>query len=354
MDHVAIDLGSKESQICVRTMNGTVSSEARWPTRSLGKYLAKLPASRVVMETCAEAFQVADLARQAGHEVVVVPAMLVRALGVGARGLKNDVRDARNLSEASCRMAKLPSVHLPSPRSRELKTVCGMRDALVATRTKLVNTVRGWIRAQAFGQVTVGCLSTFPSRVKVLLEKHTRPLPPFVVRQLMTIDFLTQQIAQADRELEHEAKSDPLCRRLMTVPGVGPITALRFLAALDEIKRFPNAHAVQSYLGLTPGENSSSERHRTTSITKAGAKQLRWCLVQAAWTARRTRKDDPMSLWAMQIELRRGKAIATIALARKMAGILFALWRDDTSYQPSRTAAAPTVTPALTAQAPTV
>lgn len=346
MNHVAIDLGSRESQICVRSADGTVLTEDRWPTRSLGKYLAKLPASRVVMETCAEAFQVADVAQESGHEVVVVPGMLVRALGVGARGLKNDVRDARNLSEASCRMAKLPSVHIPSARSRELKTVCGMRDALVGARTKVLNTVRGWLRAQALGRPSAGCVLTFPRRIKALLEKHHRPLPGFVARQLATIDHLTEQVVQADRELEQDAKSDPVCRRLMSVPGVGPVTALRFLAAIDEIKRFTNAHSVRSYLGLTPGENSSSERQRTTSITKAGAKHLRWCLVQAAWTARRTRKDDPMSLWAKQIEIRRGKAIATVALASKIAGILFALWRDGNSYQASRSAAAPAEIPA--------
>jgi transposase len=347
VNHVAIDLGSRESQICVRAADGTLLTEARWPTRSLAKYLSKLPASRVVMETCAEAFQVADVAQKSGHEVVVVPGMLVRALGVGARGLKNDVRDARNLSEASCRMAKLPSVHIPSARSRELKAVCGMRDALVGARTKLVNTVRGWLRGQALGRLSPGCVLTFPRRIKALLERQERPLPAFVARQLETIDLLTQQVLQADRELEKDAKGDSLCRRLMSVPGVGPVTALRFLAAIDEIQRFPHAHAVGSYLGLTPGEDSSSEKQRTTSITKAGAKHLRWCLVQAAWTIRRTRKDDPISQWAKEIEGRRGKAIATVAVARKIAGILFALWRDGTTYQANKAAAArPTQAPA--------
>jgi transposase len=314
-------------------------AEEKLPTRSLPKYLAKLPASQVVMETCGEAFRVADAALEAGHRVTVVPTVLVRALGVGARGLKNDVRDARNLSEASCRMAKLPSVHIPSARSRELKTLCGMRDALVGSRTKLVNTVRGWLRGQTLGQPSAGCALTFSRRIRTLLEKRERPVPSYVARQLIAIDDLTKQIAESDRELEKAATSDALCQRLMSVPGVGPQTALRFLSAIDEIKRFSHAHAVQSYVGLTPGENSSSLRQRTTSITKAGAKQLRWCLVQAAWTIRRTRKDDPISQWAQQIELRRGKAIATVAMARKIAGILFALWRDGTIYQAKKAVA---------------
>jgi transposase len=344
MDHVAIDLGGRESQICVRRSDGTIVTEERWPTRSLRKYLARLAKSRVVVETCAEAFGVADAARETGHEAVVVPATLVRALGVGARGLKNDVRDARNLSEASCRMASLPSVHIPSQISRDRKMFCGMREALVASRTKLINTVRGWLRGQALGLLKAGASETFPGRMRRLLEKHDRVAPSCVERQLETIDHLNQQIAAADQDLEALAKSDPSCKQLMSVPGVGPLTAVRFLSAIDEIGRFPDAHAVQSYIGLTPGEHSSSDHKRNTSITKAGSRQLRWCLVQAAWCAQRTRPLDPMVLWAKAIAERRGKGIATVALARKLAGILYALWRHGTTYEASRaSAAAPSV-----------
>lgn len=345
MDHVAIDLGGRESQICVRRSDGTIVAEERWPTRSLRRYLERLAKSRVVVETCAEAFGVADAARETGHEAVVVPATLVRALGVGARGLKNDVRDARNLSEASCRMASLPSVHVPSQMSRERKMACGMREALVASRTKLVNSVRGWLRGQALGALQTGAVVSFPGRVRRLVEKHGRPAPGCVERQLLTIDHLNEQIAAADKDLEAVAKSDQTCRQLMSVPGVGPLTAVRFLAAIDQVERFPNAHAVQSYIGLTPGEDSSSDRRRNTSITKAGSRQLRWCLVQAAWVAQRVRPSDPMVLWARGIAERRGKGIATVALARKLAGILYALWRHQTSYEPIRASAAPPSVP---------
>jgi transposase len=338
MNHVAIDLGGKESQICIRRSDGTIVAEDRRPTRSLRKYLASLERGRVVVETCAEAFAVADAARETGHEAIVVPATLVRALGVGSRGLKNDVRDSRNLSEASCRMAALPSVHIPSQISRDRKMSCGMREALVASRTKLINTVRGWLRGQTLGLQT-GAAVSFPSRVRKMLEAHGRATPSCVQRQLATIDHLTEQIVAADTDLEMLAKQDQTCQRLMTVPGVGPLTAVRFLAAIDEVKRFPNAHAVQSYIGLTPGEKSSSDRKRNTSITKAGPRQLRWCLVQAAWCAQRVRPSDPMVLWARAIAERRGKGIATVALARKLAGILYALWQRGTTYEASRACA---------------
>src|ERR1041385_3308366 len=135
MDHIAIDLGGRESQICIRSQTGEIQLEERRATRSLGKYLAKRAKGRVVIETCSEAFAVAEHAREAGHEVVIVPSMLVRSLGVGQRGIKTDVRDARSLSEASCLMPGLPNVHVPSRKARERKAMCTMSEVLVEVRT---------------------------------------------------------------------------------------------------------------------------------------------------------------------------------------------------------------------------
>ncbi len=119
----------------------------------------------------------------------------------------------------------------------------------------------------------------------------------------------------------------------MTVPGVGWVTALRFVATLDQSQRFADGHRVESYLGLVPGERSSSERQQRTGITKAGSPSMRATLVQAAWAAWRARRKDPMQRWADQVAERRGKRVAVTALARKLAGILFAIWRDGTTYQ---------------------
>src|SRR5687767_5381909 len=119
MNHVAVDLGSRKSQICVRSQDGQLLQEAKIETRALKALFGELEQSRVVLETCSEAFKVADFASSAGHEVSVVPATLAPSLGVGHRGVKTDRRDAQNLSMASCRMEKLPSVHRPSPLARD-------------------------------------------------------------------------------------------------------------------------------------------------------------------------------------------------------------------------------------------
>lgn len=335
MEHVGIDLGGKESQVCVRDPEGTVLLERRMRTAALKKWVAGRPPSRIVMETCTESFSIADAAIAAGHQVRVVPGILVKSLGVGARGVKTDKADARVLSQVSCRI-DLPSVHIPSQGSRDRKTMCGMRDGLVECRTKLVNTVRGWVRAEA-RRLPSGDIHTLPTRVRETVKTR----PAFVDRLLTSIEELTVQIGQADQELSSLAKADATCQRLMTVPGVGPVTAMRFSATVDDVARFSNAHQLESYLGLVPGEHSSGDRKHVTSITKAGSSQMRWVLVQACWVARRWSRADPMVRWAEEIEKRKGKKVAIIALARKMAGIMFAIWRDGSTYQPSRGASRP-------------
>lgn len=345
MEHVAIDLGSRQSQICRRASDGRIVDERRVATAQLAKYLAKVPSpARVIVETCAEAFGVADQARSLGHEVRVVPATLAKALGVGARGIKTDTRDARALSEASCRL-ELPTVHVPGEEARAQRLLCGTRETLVSSRTALVNTVRSWLRGGAV-VLSRGAPETLPARVRAWASGHKRDIPLGIERVLQMIDETTVKVTEADRELRAAALADPVCVRLMTIPGIGPVSALLFRSTLDDVQRFQGAHAVESYLGLTPGERSSSETTRRTSITKAGSPRMRYLLVQAAHTARRCRGNDPMVLWSREVEGRRGKHVAVVALARKLAGILYALWRRGGTYQPWRASSVPSSTPA--------
>jgi transposase len=329
MDHCAIDLGGKKSQVCVRGPDGNVLLEGRYETLSLPEFLQELPRSRVILETAAEAFRIADAAKAAGHEVRVVPATLVRTLGVGARKTKTDRRDALALSEVSCRV-DLPSVHIPSARSREWKSICGMHDTLISSRTRLINNLRGWLRGQGL-RLRRGAAETFARRMSEIGS-----LPDYVAAQIRLLATVTEHIQASERRIEGLAKSDETCGLLMTVPGIGPSTAARFVAAIDEVTRFESAHKVEAYLGLAPGENSSSERQQRLGITKAGPATVRWVLVQAAWSLRtrcRSLAGRPLQQWAAEIAKRRGERIATIALARKLAGILYALWRDGTTYE---------------------
>ena len=331
MEHIAIDLGSRESQLCVRDETGRILEQRRCRTQALAWHLKRRAPARVVLETSAEAFTVADLARAHGHEVRVVPATLVRALGVGARGIKTDVRDAQVLSEASCRM-DLPSVHVPSAVSRRLRAMSTAREALVTARTQLINAVRGLLRTATIVLPRTGSSKLFAQKVRARVPDVT----PAIERMLVVIETLSIQIHAADEEIAGVAATDPVCQRLMSVPGVGAVTAVRFCAAVDDPHRFASGAHLGSYLGLTPREQQSGLMHRRSRLTKAGPPQVRRTLVQAAWSLWRTRPEDPIVHWAKDVAERRGKAIAIIALTRKLATVLLAIWKDGTTYDPTR------------------
>jgi transposase len=333
MQHVAIDLGSKQSQICARSPDTTILYEGACPTPKLAEFLSKQPFSRVIVETCAEAFTIAEAALSYQHQVRVVPASLVRALGVGEHGLKNDQRDARKLSEMSCRM-EVPSVHIPAAVHREHKARIGARAALVRVRTQLVNTVRSYLRTLALPAVRA-TPETLARRVRHALLSRPEGMPSFVEQQLYTIEAVNEQIDKADQELVALCSQHEICQRLMSIPGIGPVTALSFVAVVDTTQRFPEPYRLGSYLGLVPGERSSGVKNCRTGITRAGWGYLRGVLVQAAWTLQRTRPNDPLCQWAAAVGKRRGKKVASVALARRLAIVMLALWRDGTRYSPA-------------------
>jgi transposase len=231
----------------------------------------------------------------------------------------------------------VPSVHIPSAAARELKSICGARDVLVATQRNLSNNVRGWLRTQLW-KPPGGTMVTLPERVRAHARAGGHELPEHIERQLTMLTQVTEQVQAANKQARRLAKEHPVCRRLMTVPGVGPLTSLRFVAAIDDPSRFPTAHRVQSYVGLTPGEHSSGGGGGKRGITKAGPSELRRCLVQAAWSVMLARRSHPMLEWVRQLAQRRSRPVAVVALARKLAGILFAIWRDGTTYEANHAA----------------
>lgn len=247
MQHVAIDLGSKESQVCVRNAEGVILVEKKHPTRALGELMKSWPPSRVILETSSESFRIADSARQLGHEVRVVRSTLSKQLGVGDRGIKTDLRDARKLSEVSCRI-DLPSVHIPSETARELRSLVRSRELLVAMRTKAINHVRGWLRTQLW-TLRKGATNTFPARVRARAFGSAQQIPSHIEQVLVVIDALNSQMLASDRQLRQLVKKNDVCRRLMTIPGVGPVTAVSYFATIDDVSRFEHAYRLQSYLG---------------------------------------------------------------------------------------------------------
>ena len=148
------------------------------------------------------------------------------------------------------------------------------------------------------------------------------------------LEDLTDAIAASTAALTQVAKADPIVRRLQTAPSVGPITGLTYRAVIDDVFRFHDARGVTAYLGLVPKEDSSGDRKRKGGITKAGPTGLRVLLIQASWGIWRQRKGGgALHAWVERLAARRGRRVAIVALARRLARILYAMWRDDKDYR---------------------
>lgn len=334
MEHIAIDLGTRQSQICMRSAKGRVLQETKIKTKDLHKFFEQVDRRcKVVMETCAQSHKVAQWAQALGHEAIVIPGTLVKTLGVGSRGVKTDRKDAQVLSEVSTRI-DLPGVHLKTELSKKRLKWISLRLGQVSSRTQLINQVRAYLREDMIS-IGGGAAKTFAKRVR---EKFKENLPMEISGHLLIIEHLSAQIQDFDDRIAAEIAQDPQLQLLMTVPGIGPITAMTFAACVDQVARFTKPHHLQSYIGLTPGERSSGLKRRSTSITKAGPSTLRWLLIQSAHAAFRTKTNEPMVVWAQGIAERRGKRIAIVALARKLAGILWSMLRHQSKYQAHKAA----------------
>jgi transposase len=210
-----------------------------------------------------------------------------------------------------------------------------VRQELTQARTRAISLARAITRAAGL-RIRSGCTETFLERLGALDLPASMKTTLSPLRSL--IQVLTDELATADAQFEELVASDPMVKRLTTLPGIGPITASAFVAALDVVSRFERAGQVTSYLGLVPQEYSSGEKQRRGRVVRSAHPHLQSLLVQAAWRMWRVAdpRTEPRRAWAHAMARRRGRKIATVALARRLARTLFAMWRDQTDYQSDR------------------
>jgi len=332
VEHIGIDVHKKESQLCILTDAGEViERRIRTERERFAAVLGTRPGGRVLLEASTESEWGACVLEALGYTVVVADPNYAPMYGTRSRRVKTDRRDARALAEA-CRLGAYRPAHRTSPARRQIRAELAVRETLVRTRARYISLIGALLRREGL-RVASGSAPAFLRR----LDAVTLP-PPLAaaVAPLRTLLApLTEQIAAADARLATGVDADGEMRRLVTVPGVGPVTATTFVATLDTVTRFAGPHQVAAYLGLVPSEHSSGERQQRSAITKTGHRRTRRVLVQAAWGLLRTRGAEAAALrgWAQQLAVRRGKRVAVVALARRIAGILYALWRDGTSYE---------------------
>lgn len=332
MDYVGLDLGTSASQVCLLTDAGQLwEQRLKTSAEALCQAFGARPRARILLEASTESEWVARTLEALGHEVIVADPNFAPMYATRSRRVKTDARDARALCEAA-RLGAYRAVRRRSERQRRRQAELAVRDSLVRARTQQINLCRALLRGAGL-RVRSGAAESFVRRVgEVEVEESLRhSLAP----SLAAIAAVSEQLALCDRRLSDEARRDEVVRRLMTVPGVGALTALSFVAALDEVGRFAHAKQVRAYLGLVPSEHSSGERRQRGSITKAGNSRVRRLLVECGWhlLTHQTEAGAGLRRWGERVARRRGRQVAAVALGRKLAGLLFALWRDGSEYQ---------------------
>ena len=338
MVYGAIDLHMRYSQIRIVDADGTVRRDQRVVTtreRLLHAFATAGPI-RILLETGTESEWVAQALEGAGHEVIVADPNYAPMYGALHRTIKTDRRDVAALAEAN-RRGWYRAAHRTSDAQRATRQLLRTRRQLVQMRSGAVALLRSLVKQEGYRLPACGA-----ERVPARLGHLARPAPLAATLAPLArmIATTTTEIAALDQQLRQQVASDPIVQALQTVPGVGLIVAVTFRAHLDNLARFTHAGQVSAALGLVPREDSSAERRQRGHITKAGPRELRSLLVQAAWACWRSHQSASLRAWVEQLAARRGRRIAVVALARRLSRILYALWRDQSTFDVKKLAAA--------------
>ena len=250
-----------------------------------------------------------------------------------SRRVKTDRRDARTLMEA-LRLGAYRAIHRASATQRHVRAQLAVREALIRTRTRYVNVVRALTRRDGL-RLPLGRAGTPRGEARGAAGARAAGCRIGAAPRSCW-GRSTTPITAADARLAAVVAGDPVVTQLCTAPGIGPVTAVAFVATLDVVTRFTSAHQVEAYLGLTPREYSSGERQQRGRISKTGNTRMRALLVEAAW--RLLRQQGSRGRAAARpgptgIAARRGRRSRPSPWRGGWPGILYAMWRDGTDYR---------------------
>lgn len=332
---IAVDLAKNVFQVAVSRHPGKVAETHRLSRSKFLPFFAEHKPAIVLMEACGTAHHWGRELRQLGHEVLLLPPSDVKRY---VRGNKTDQADAKGLLEAH-RNEDIHPVPIKSVVQQTLTGLHRLRSAWIGNRTARINTIRGILRE--FGlPIPVGAHHVIPQAWALIEDANSAvadPLRLALAEACLEVRELEKRIKAVERQLRILAANMPVARRLMTIPGVGLITATALVAFVGEVLRFPTGRHFASFLGLTPKERSSGQTRRLGAISKHGDVYLRTLLIHGARTvlvaAKRLKHPDRLRTWALHVHQQRGANKATVAVANKMARIVWAVWRDATEYK---------------------
>lgn len=319
---VGIDLGKHNFHLHGQDSSGREAFRKKLTRSQMMHFLGNLPPCTVVMEACAGAHYTAREVSALGHEAKLISPQFVRPF---VKSNKNDFVDA----EAICEAATRPSMRFVTPKSEAQQTLSvlhRMRESLVRSRTGTINQLHGFLLE--FG-ISLPKGPAVLRRWSAVLSEHD--LPPRLTALLQSLHehfvYLDTRVKELDREMDRQLVEDDLGSRLLSIPGVGPVTASLLSGEMGDGKQYSCSRDFAASLGLVPRQYSTGGRSNLLGISKRGNKNLRRLLVQCAKTylIHLDRQRGPLAEWVRSLRTRRHPNVVACALASKLARIAWAL-----------------------------
>lgn len=333
--YTGIDVSLRSVSICIVDDKGEVRHEAK-VAADIEPIVACLRAfSREVKVVGFEAGTLTQYLtyglQAAGFEVLCLEARQVSA-ALSAMRNKTDRNDARGIAQI-LRTGWYSRVHVKSIQSHQVRVLLSSRRAILKKCVDLENELRGLLKVFGVRLASKVPHGAYDARLRPLLQAEpwlARALVPLLDARLV----LYRTYLKLDNEVKAIVRTDPICRRLMSVPGVGAITALTFKAAVDDPRRFKSSRMVAAHFGLTPRRYQSGEMDNPGRISKAGDPDVRCALYTAAHAlVTRSAKWSSLKAWGVRLAKTRGHRRAVVAVARKLAVILHRMWIDGTQFR---------------------
>ena len=330
-----LDVSLNSTAICVVNQDGDIVREGQAPSepRAIHEWLAKgrLTMARVGLEAGGLSSWLCHELLSMGQPAICIETRHAKA-AMKAQQVKTDRNDARGIAHIM-RTGWYREVHVKSHASQKIRVLLNNRRCLLDKRLDIDSQIRGTIRTFGLKAGKVAGGAAYEARIRELIGDDAE-LQAYIFPMLAVRRELIAQMAKLHKLILDYIKNDEVCRRLMTVPGVGPLTALAYKTFVDRPQRFAHSKAVGAAVGLTPKKWASGEVDFDGHITKCGDEFVRHHLYEAAHTMLvRSKKPSVLKAWGLRLLKRTGLKVACVAVARKLAVTMHAMWRDETDFR---------------------
>lgn len=333
---IGLDIAKSVFHLVVMNHKGKVLRKKKLTRNKLASYFANLQPSIVVMEACGSTNYWAKQFAQLGHEVKAIAPQYVVPF---RKGNKTDFNDAQAIAEASQR-ADMRFVSIKGQTQQDVQMLHRIRESKVKMRTAVINQTRGLLAE--YGITMPKQVTSLKRYLPGILEDAENGLSDMARamfhEQMREFCHLNEQVNAIDNQLKSFCKSNDICLQLMTMPGIGPIIATLFYASIGNGKAFKSGRHLSAWIGIVPKQNSTGDKANLLGISKRGNAYIRTQLINGARAAINhvDGKDDRVSQWASKLKASLPYNKAVVALANKMARMIWAMLNSGQDYQPGK------------------